>query len=226
MSGQLALGFEHRPAMGEEDFLVTESNLEAVAWIDRWPDWPAPALTVHGPTGCGKTHLTQVWRARSGAAAVDAATLGEADVPALLARGGGQVAVDRPDRGVAERALLHLYNLVAERRGALLLTAEAPPARWGLRLPDLASRLAAAPAVAVRAPDDTLMAAVLAKLFEDRQLKVGQDVIDFLLLRLERSFSAARLLVAAADAAALAAHRRITVPLVREVLGRLDVPEE
>jgi len=226
MTDQLALRFEHRPAMGEADFLVTDSNLEAVAWIDRWPDWPAPALTVHGPPGCGKTHLTRVWRARSGASMAAAGELRVADVPALVTRGEGRVALERPDAGVDERALLHLYNVVAERRGTLLLTAEAPPARWGLRLPDLASRLAAAPAVAVRAPDDTLMAAVLIKLFEDRQIKVGQDVVDFLLLRLERSFAAARALVAASDEAALAARRRITIPLVREVLDRLGVSEE
>lgn len=226
MTDQLALRFAHRPAMGEADFLVTDSNLEAVAWIDRWPGWPAPALTVHGPAGCGKTHLTQVWRARSGASVASAADLAVADVPALVALGGGRVALERPDAGVDERALLHLYNVVAERRGSLLLTAEAPPARWGVGLPDLASRLAAAPAVAVRPPDDTLMAAVLIKLFEDRQIAIGHDVVDFLLLRLERSFAAARALVAASDEAALAARRRITIPLVREVLGRLDAPEE
>ena len=46
--------------------LVAPSNEAAVAWIDRWPDWPGSALVVHGPPGSGKTHLAEVWRARSG----------------------------------------------------------------------------------------------------------------------------------------------------------------
>jgi len=68
------------------------------------------------------------------------------------------------------------FNLVAERRGAMLLTAREPPARWAGLLPDLRSRLAAAPAVAggVAEPDDALLAALLGKLFADRQLAVRQ----------------------------------------------------
>ena len=54
-------------AMGREDFLVSPSNADAVAWIDRWPDWPGPALVIVGPPGSGKTHLGQVWRQQAGA---------------------------------------------------------------------------------------------------------------------------------------------------------------
>jgi chromosomal replication initiation ATPase DnaA len=219
MTAQLPFAFEHRAAMGNEDFLVTGCNAEAVAWLDRWPEWPAPGLVIHGPPGCGKTHLAHVWRARTGAALVAAEALATTDPVALMA-GSRCCVVEDADRGVDERALLHLYNLAAELSGYLLITAGRPPSRWDLSLADLRSRLTAAPAVVVKAPDDALMSAVLAKLFADRQIQVGQDVIDFLLVRLERSFDAARRAVAVIDAAALAAHRRITVPLVRDQLHR------
>src|SRR3546814_4523758 len=71
--------------MEAEDFLVADSNAEAVGWLDRWPDWPAPALVIHGPAGCGKTHLTQVWRARSRAVPLAAEELAGADLGAVLA---------------------------------------------------------------------------------------------------------------------------------------------
>ena len=55
-SGQFVFGFEHRPALGEESFLVAPGNRDAGAWIDRWPDWPGRVLAIHGPQGCGKSH--------------------------------------------------------------------------------------------------------------------------------------------------------------------------
>ena len=215
---QLVLDLGHRPALGEADFLVAPCNQAAIQWLDRWPDWPAPALTLYGPAGCGKTHLARVYAARSRAPIIEAARLATDAVPALLEAAQACV-VDDADQASAE-PLLHLFNLVAERQGAMLLTAREPPARWPGLLPDLRSRLAAAPAVAVAELDDALLAALLVKLFADRQLAVSQEVVLFLVRQMERSFEAARRLVADLDAAGLRDHRGITIPLARAVLSR------
>jgi len=221
---QLPLDLGFRPAMGGEDFLVAPSNAEAVAWLDRWPAWPAPALTVWGPPGCGKTHLGQVWRARSHAPQVTGAALGEADLPSLIAAARA-VVVDEADqvtgKPAREEALFHLYNLARDAGGHLLLLSRKAPARWRVKLPDLRSRLRGAPAVGVQAPDEALLAAVLVKLFADRQLIPSQEVIGYLLARMERSLDAARRVVAAIDRASLARQRPVTVPLVRDVLSEM-----
>lgn len=223
-AGQLALDLGARSALGMEDFVVGSCNEAAVGWLDRWPRWPGPVLAIHGPPGCGKTHLAHVFRARAGARPVGAADLTVAGAR-RLAEAAGAIVLDDADRAlegeapIDEAALFHLHNALAEAGGHLLLTARTAPARWAIRLPDLASRLRAAPAVAVTAPDDALMTAVLVKLFADRQLRVGREVVAFLVRRMERSFEAARDIVAAIDASALAAHRKVTVPFVREALG-------
>jgi len=211
---QLAFDLSFRPALGREDFLVTSCNADAVGWIDRWPDWPGPALALSGPAGCGKTHLGAVWRAMSGAR--DAAGGGVVD-PARA--GGGHWLIDDADTAIAEDALLRLYNVTAEAGATLLLIARRPPARWATELPDLASRLRALPVATIRDPDETAIAAVLVKLFADRQSAVDPDVIAYLLPRMERSFAAARELVSRLDRAALARRRRVTVPIAREVLA-------
>lgn len=217
MSEQLPLELGHRPALGRDDFLVSDSNGEAVRWIDVWPDWPAPGLVIAGPQASGKSHLAQVWRARSGAIAVDRAALAEPGAPARLAAH-RNVAIDDADQLRDERNLLHLYNLVAEAGGSLLLTAAEPPARWAVTLADLRSRLSALPVVEIRAPDDALIQAVLVKLFADRQLRVDPELVSYLASRLDRSLVVATNAVDILDRAALSAQRALTIPFARETL--------
>ena len=205
-----------RPALGREDFLVAPCNEAAVAWLDRWPDWPGPALVIHGPPGSGKSHLAEVWRRRSGAEIVGAADFPQ--VPPAAERAAALV-VDGLGGPVDERALLHSYNAIAERDGHLLLTAQGPPARWPLALPDLASRLRLAPAAALGLPDDALLGALMLKLFADRQIAVAPEVPAYVVPRIERTFEAVVRLVERLDRAALAEGRAVTVPLVRAVLA-------
>ncbi len=220
MIRQMLLDLGHRAALGREDFLVAPSNRDAVAWLDLWPNWRAPAIVIYGPEACGKTHLAEVWRVRSRARVLTPADIGGQAAPALTG-GASAVVVEHADRVTDERALLHLFNYLAGQGGSLLLTATTAPVHWTLKLADLRSRLAALPAIAVGAPDDALIEAVMIKQFADRQIRVTPDVIAFLVPRLERSLATVRAVVAALDAAALAEGRPITVPLARQVLERL-----
>ncbi len=219
---QLPFDLGHREAYGRADFWVSASNREAVAWLDKWPEWPAPALVLYGPPACGKTHLLQVWKGEAGACDLRVDELTSAPADALLGAASA-VMIDDAD-GVAsdaarEEALLHVYNILQGRGGHMLLTAEKPVRDWGLTLPDLKSRLMAAPAVQVLPPDDELIAVVLTKLFSDRQIFVSQEVVQYIVPRVERSFFAISCLVEQVDRAAMAAKRPVTVPLVREILS-------
>jgi chromosomal replication initiation ATPase DnaA len=158
----------------------------------------------------------------SGAVALSPTMLASDRVPALL----GDARAALIDTATAptldadgERALVHLYNLLRERGGHLLLLARTPPARWSIALADLRSRLSALPAVRIDAADDELLSKLLIKLFTDRQLDVAPEALGWLLPRMPRSFAAARLLVAELDRRALAAGRRISVGLARETLA-------
>jgi chromosomal replication initiation ATPase DnaA len=225
LTRQLPLDLGFASSYAAADYLVSASNAAAFAWVERWPDWPAPGLALSGPPGCGKTHLAHVWRERSQATIIEAATLAALD-PMQLAVSAPAFAIDGLAAGrldaAAERALLHLYNMTNERRGHVLLCAEVPPARWAIALPDLRSRLVALPAVAIAPPDDGLLEALLAKLFADRQLAVDRGTVMFIVTRMERSFEAARRLVDAIDRAALANQRRPSLGLVREVVEELE----
>ena len=214
---QLALDLPHRTAFGRSDFMVSDSNIAAVERIDRWPDWPSAALVLHGPPGCGKTHLIHVWRESASALIITGESLTDAIVPRLIQEVPRQIAVDDAERA-SEPALLHLYNSCIEHQGSLLITACRPPGSWRVVLADLRSRLRAIPVVEIGAPDDALLGAVLVKHFADRQLHVAPQVIAYLLRRIDRSFAAAEKIVARLDGSALSNGGPVTIALARKVL--------
>lgn len=218
-SEQLPLGLPHRVALGGDDFFVAPSNQAAVDWIDRWPDWPGGVLILTGLAGAGKSHLAAVWQHAANARGLAASDLAASDI--LAARRGECLLIEEADHALSsanETDLFHLVNTVREVGGSLLLTARDGPGQWPICLPDLASRLKAAPITAIGKPDEALMAAVLLKQFADRQLRVGPDVAAYLVPRLERSFNAVRQAVERLDVAALAEQRAITVPFARRIL--------
>lgn len=231
MSGrQYPLGLPPLERRTREDFLPAPANEAALAFIESWPDWPGPALLLRGPAGSGKSHLAAIWRAASGALALEPARLAAEEPRTLLGEACAVVLEDLDAALRAERAIEHplfaLWTALVERRGHLLVTARTPPSRWRLRLADLASRFRGAASVTVKAPDDALLGALLVKLLNDRQLRVQPDVVSFLLPRLERSFAAVETAVAALDRLALAERRQITIPLARQALTALGETEE
>ena len=175
---QLVLDLPHRAALGADDFLVSDCNRLAVELIDAWPDWSAPTQLLVGPAASGKTHLTRVWQARSGAVALTGA---DSDVARLEAAATGSTFVlEDADRiEVSEKTLFHLLNLIKERGHSLLITARQPPQRWGIGLPDLSSRLNGLPLVDIGSPDGPLLKTVMLKQFADRQLNVEPKVLNY-----------------------------------------------
>jgi len=208
---QLVLPLETRSALGRGDFIVAPANERAVAFLDSYPGWTAPAAALYGPRASGKSHLAAVWARASGARILEAAELQDG-IP------DGPLVVENVAAGVAEAPLFALL----ERGAPLLLTAQLPPAQWPqslhLSLPDLVSRVRALLAFPLWAPDDALLMGLAVKLFADRQLQVPESVVAHMIRSLERSPEAIRDFIARADAAALAAKRPINTSLINELL--------
>jgi chromosomal replication initiation ATPase DnaA len=211
---QLPLDLATAPALSRDDLVVSDANREALAALDAWPEWRAPAMILAGPPGAGKSHLAAIWARRSGALRIEPSRLD------VLPPGARQFLLDDADAPpVDEVGLFHLINHVRAVDGHLLMTARRFPAAWGVRLPDLASRLRAATLVEIGEPDDALLAAVVTKLFADRQVEVDAVVVLYLVRRMERSLDAARRLVERLDLMAMERKVRITRALAAEVVG-------
>ena len=228
LSEQLSLDLPRRTALGREDFFVSQANRSAMAVLDGWQNWATPRLALVGPKGSGKSHLSRVWAAEARADIID--------FDALIAleehgfRCNRPILVEDLDRietlesakaSATEQAMFHLYNAQAEAGLVMVVTSCQPPARWKIKLPDLASRLAAMPLARIEAPDSALLQVLLVKLFADRQILVTPDVIGFLALRIERDGNAAERVVDALDRAAMRDKRAVTRPFAASVLKQL-----
>lgn len=212
---QLALALCHAENFAREDFLSGPSNAVALALVDAWPDWSHRTVMLTGPEGSGKSHLAAMWAQAAGARLIAARAVEEASVPAALATG-ALVVEDVTAGSFEEKALFHLLNLAREQDAFVMLTARTPPATFAIA--DLTSRLKALPVVAIAPPDDGLLRAVLLKLFSDRQLAVDEALLGYVGTRIERSFAAARAVVALLDAEAMRRKRPLTRALAAEIL--------
>ena len=199
---QIPIAFPVRESFSREDFMPAPCNLEALAWIDRWPDWNYPALIVYGANGCGKSHMLALWQSKVG---------------------DSHIAIDNAETifgdDAAERDLFHRFNIAKENGTSILLTMEHPVSHYDIALADLSSRLRAAPSIEIQSPDDIALQGVFLKLCHDRQLKITPDIIAYIMPRIERRYAAVRELVEKIDAASLSEKRAVTVPLVRTFLN-------
>jgi len=220
MARQLSFDLPAKVALGRDDYFISAANALAVTIIDAPQNWPGGKLVLTGPPDSGKTHLSHVWAAQSGARILAARDLRRDDVP-MLAQ--GPVAVeDVPEIATdpdAQVALFHLHNLVLAEGHTLLLSGQRLPHLWAMSLPDLQSRIDAAQHVALDHPDDALLGAVLAKLFDDRQIIPRPDVIPFLVRHMDRSLGAAAQIVARLDQVALSEKRNLSRSLAARLLS-------
>src|SRR5579883_3442212 len=210
---QLLLDYPIPVHYDPDDFLVDAPNAQSFSLIEQWPAWPDSFVLLMGPPGSGKTHLATLWARLSGAPSVSASAVTSVELPRLLEE--PALIVDPCDVGLKdERAFFHLLNgLRAQNKYALFL-AQTPPTQWGLRVPDLLSRFRLMVQTAIYPPNDTLLSAVLLKLFCDRQIVVEEHIIKAIIGRTERSFLGVQRFVAALDARSLREGKRITRSMV------------
>jgi chromosomal replication initiation ATPase DnaA len=213
---QLLLALDHSVSFAREDFLRGPSNAEALNLVERWPDWPDRIVALVGPQGSGKSHLAAIWAEATGARVLSAKLLLHSDLPAAFATG-ALVLEDLEFEGLDERALFHLLNFAREQAANVLITSRSPLTTFPVVIRDLASRMRAVPSVALAAPDDALLHALIVKLAVDRQIALDESLVSYVANRIERSFAAAHHAVQRLDEEAMRQHRPVTRALAVEL---------
>lgn len=217
---QLALDISLDPVYRWENFYISSSNDDAISLLQRWPNWDNRVQLIYGSRGSGKTHISHLWRTESRASFVDNDII-KLDHLAEYVTTNPFLIFENVDKATCYEGLLHLYNLINEYQGYLLLTAETPPRNWNVPLADLASRLQSIPATEIKAPDDDLMQALLIKRFADMQLRVPGHILKYLMRHMERSYTSIDKVCLSLDRTSLEQKRNLTIPLVKYVLANV-----
>lgn len=200
MSRQIPLPLSHGSA--PRRIVVGSANAAAMAALAQPSTWPFRTAVLLGPPRSGKSLLAQ-W---------------------FVAGGGGE-AIDDADR-LDETALFHRWNRAQETGTPLLLVAGAASGGWTIRLPDLASRLGAAQHLEIGAPDDAMLADLIAVHAEQRGFALGADAAAYLVPRIERSHLGAEQLVETIDRLSLERKQAPTQALWREAVEEIRGPDQ
>lgn len=234
---QLLLDLPLDPVLTFDSLVVGQGNRLALEAVRQLMAAGQGSLTLVGESGTGKSHLLAaavgLFRQQGGRAAyLDVAPLlphvqrvGEGMLARLLADhvGCGLVALDGLDLlesspGMQEVAL-YLFNQIRGAAGMLLMAGRCYPGELQGVREDLRSRFSWGPVVALTPPSDEMLADILTKLADDRQVRLASGVVQFLVLRLPRRVADHLAAMARLDHAALERQRPITIALAKEVLG-------
>jgi chromosomal replication initiation ATPase DnaA len=219
---QIPLDLNFRPAYRREDLFVGDSNRNAIAMIDAWPNWNAPALIVYGEEGSGKQHLGAVWQQMSDALVYNASEFAAMDITTLI---------DNPRNIVIhqlhllagdaeqEEKLFHLYNkYFLAKTNSILFTSRTAPNRLALQTKDLLSRLTSCPHVYIDLPSEDLIQNIIGKQLYDHGMIISSDTLRYASTLIGRSWRLAKLFVANLHEYNLTHKKPITQKLIRDIL--------
>jgi chromosomal replication initiation ATPase DnaA len=212
MTQQLRLQLGHKISFARDDFVVGATNQDAFSAVSVASTWHGNAIALSGPAGVGKSHLAKAWAQDRAAVILDRLA------PDIDLAFGRPALIEDIDQGFDAEALFHLINMSPRPGAGLLLTARSPPLAWRTQLPDLRSRLNAMSVVEIHPPDDDVLGGLLRKLFKERGILPPDDLIVYLLTRMERSADSARRVVDRLDEVADQQQRPVSRLLARQVL--------
>lgn len=226
---QIPFDFKPRVFMGREDFMVAPCNKEAFQMVDSWPKWLSSGMIIYGPKGCGKSHLAHLFADKIRifspqpirVSLVEASRINMRNVK-RIAEENQSIVIENLSPKVNAEALFHLFNLYNEEGRYMLWTSEIAPSHIGFALKDLQSRLNMLPCIAIKEPDDMMLRALIVKLFNDRQIIISSEILQYIVNNSQRSFKYIEELVNEIDNISLAFQSAVNYTVVRKAMEALE----
>ncbi len=219
-SKQLYFDMPDKTALGIEDYIITESNSFAFDLISRMIKGEINQGVISGPSFSGKTHLSKILIKNIGS---NESLYIDRDYKKIIEKVGPSnlIVIENIDKVLEDRSeedLFHIINFTKENNKKLLMTSGKSISSIEFKLEDLKSRLNAILEAKIMQPDDELMKLVLIKIFNDKQLLINPNVIDFLKSRLERTYKSINDFIEKIDKFSLEKGKKITIALINDLI--------
>jgi len=213
---QLLLNFDIKRNFNDHDYYISESNYFAFNLIDKWPKWEKRILNISGEKYSGKTHLANIFKSKSSALYLTENDINNDVFKKIKLY--ESIIVDGFSNMIDENLTYSIFNLVDQDSKYLLINSEIPLGEINFKLPDLVSRSRNLLHAKINPPDDELIFAIILKNFSDRQIKLEKKLIEFIINRIDRSYSKISEFIYKVDELSLKKKKPINLKTIKEIL--------
>tara|TARA_Y100001970_G_scaffold252067_1_gene325533 strand:- start:292 stop:954 length:663 start_codon:yes stop_codon:yes gene_type:complete len=213
---QLLLNFEYKQNFKDEDFYVSKSNYFAFNLINSWPKWEKNFLNISGDKFSGKSHLANIFLKKFKGIKIDANSFKNEKLQEIKIY--ENIILENFDQNIDEFLIYSLFNLIDNDNKYLIINSVKPINEMDFKLNDLKSRAKNCLFAVIEKPDDELMFALILKNFSDRQITIDKKLIDFIIKRIDRSYSKIFEFIYKIDEFSLKKKKPIDFKTIKEVL--------
>ena len=214
---QTIIKFDYDKNFKNTDFILSRSNKHIYDFLDRWPKWEKNFINIIGQKSSGKTHLINIFIEKYKGKRIDAQSLNEADLNKIELY--ENIIIEDLTSNINENLLYSLLDLIEQNNKYLIITSLNQVVHINFKLPDLRSRLKSFLLLNIEQPDDELIFGIILKNLSDRQISIDKKLIDYIVKRIERSYSKIHNFIYKIDQLSLKKKKSIDFKLIKEVLG-------
>ena len=214
---QQAIKFKFREAKNRENYIVGDSNINAIKWIDKYPNWTDSGLIIEGPKASGKSHLVRVWQNKSKCKIFCSEQVNNEEVNA---NDNKNLAIENLENIKNYEFFLHLINFKKEKKLKYLLTTSHSITSLNISLRDVKSRLLELPKAKITLPSDEILKELIIKLLKDKGVIITSKLVDYVITRIERSYEAVNLFIQELNKISLEKKKNISISLIKEVIEK------
>ena len=214
---QFILNFDHEQNFKDQDFYVSKSNEYSFKLLNSWPLWKKNFVNLIGENFSGKTHLINIFLTKFKGIKINATEINNQSLDKIKIY--QNIVIEDLNEGIDENLFFTLLNIIDQDNKYLIITSKKPIVDFSFKLEDLNSRTKNFLLSVIDKPDDDLMFALILKNLSDRQISIDKKLVDFIIKRIDRSYSKISDFIYKIDKISLKIKKPIDFKIIKEVLG-------
>ena len=215
---QLTFKFPFKTSYFEKDFYVSSNNFAVYKLIESWPNWPDKWVNIYGPTGSGKTHLSNILKKKMNSAYLESSTIKKDLISEM--ENYNCIIIDNYNKNIEEKTLYSILNHSKQLDKFVVINSYKPISEIKVSLKDLHSRLKSFITFGIDLPTDELLRVILTKSFSDKQIEINSKILEYILKNIERSYEKVFKFVKDIDNESLSSGKSININLIKKVLNK------